>query len=138
MCGTTKVFINMKRFVITEQEKDDILNQHKEMMDKPKLPENRRILDFDITPITLAKFKSQGLTPYYYDGDTDIVEIISPIKGKTHQTRPKEVFLLTPDEYYKIKRLSDNIKEMIELKMKAIKLYKEYIPGSLMKIIEEK
>jgi hypothetical protein len=98
----------------------------------------RRILDFDITPITLAKFKSQGLTPYYYDGDTNIVEITSPIKGKTYNTIPKEVFLLTPDEYDKIKKLSDNIKEMIELKLNAIKLYKQYIPGSLMKIIEEK
>ena len=99
---------------------------------------DKKMLDVDITPITLAKIKSHGLTPYYYDGDTDIIEITSPIKGKTSYTKPKEVFLLTPDEYDKIKRLSDNIKEMIELKMKAIKLYKQYIPGSLMKIIEEK
>jgi hypothetical protein len=128
----------MKKFVITEQEKDDILNQHKEMMDKPKLPENRRILDFDITPISLAKFKSQGLTPYYYDGETDVVEITRPIKGRTHLTKPKEVFLLTPEEYGKIKKLSDNVKEMIELKLKAIKLYKQYIPASLGKLIEKK
>jgi hypothetical protein len=128
----------MKKFVITEQEKDDILNQHKEMMDKSKLPENRRILDFDITPISLSKFKSQGLTPYYYDGETDIVEITSPIKGRTHQTKPKEVFLLTPEEYGKIKKLSDNVKEMIELKLKTIKLYKQYIPVSLGKITEKK
>lgn len=128
----------MKRFVITEQEKDDILNQHKEMMDKPKLPEKRKILDFDITPISLLKFKSQGLTPYYYDGDTSIVEIKGPVQGKTYNTRPKEVFLLTSDEYDKIKKLSDNIKEMIELKMKAIKLFKQYIPGVLNDIIEKK
>jgi hypothetical protein len=128
----------MKRFVITEEEKDDILNQHKEMMDKPKLPENRKILDFDITPISLLKFKSQGLTPYYYDGDTNIIEITSPIKGKTYNTIPKEVFLLTPDEYDKIKKLSDNIKEMIELKMEAIKLFKQYIPAVLDKLIENK
>ena len=30
------------------------------------------------------------------------------------------------------------LKEMIELKLNSIKLYKQYIPGSLMKIIEEK
>ena len=59
MCGTTKVFIIMKKFVITEEEKDDILGQHKEMMDKSKLPDNRRILDFDITPMSLSKFRSQ-------------------------------------------------------------------------------
>ena len=48
------------------------------------------------------------------------------------------MFLLTPDEYGKIKKLSDNIKEMIELKMNAIKLYKQYIPAVLGKITEEK
>ena len=128
----------MKRFVITEQEKDDILNQHKEMMDKPKLQENRRMLDVDITPITLAKIKSQGLTPYYYDGDTDIIEITSPIKGVTYNTKPKEVFLLTPDEYNKIKKMADNIKQMIELKMDAIKLYKQYIPSVAIELTKKK
>lgn len=98
---------------------------------------DRRMLDVDITPITLAKIKSQGLTPYYYDGNTDIVEISGPIKGKTYNTKPKEVFLLTTDEYDKIKKLSDNIKEMIELKLKQIKLYKEYIPAVMGEIIKK-
>jgi hypothetical protein len=48
------------------------------------------------------------------------------------------VFLLTPDEYDKIKKLSDNIKEMIELKMNAIKLFKQYIPAVLDELIENK
>ena len=128
----------MKKFVITEEEKDDILGQHKEMMDKSKLPDNRRILDFDITPMSLAKFRSQGLTPYYYDGDTDIVEITGPVKGRTHTTKPKEVFLLTPDEYDKIKKMSDTVKEIIEKQLESIKLYKQYIPASLGKLIEKK
>ena len=127
----------MKKFVITEEEKDDILNQHNEMMDKPKLPENRRMLDLDITPMSLKKFKSQGLTLYYYDGDTDIIEMKGPIKGRVYNTKPKEVFLLTSDEYDKIKQLSDKIKEMIELKLNTIKLYKEYLPSSLIKIVEK-
>lgn len=137
MYGTTKVFNIMKKFVITEEEKDDILGQHKEMMDKSKLPDNRRILDFDITPMSLTKFRSQGLTPYYYDGDTDIVEITGPVKGRTHNTIPKEVFLLTSDEYDKIKKMSDTVKEIIEKQLESIKLYKQYILSSLGKITEE-
>jgi len=90
----------MKKLIITEQEKEDILGQHKEMESKPEFSVDRKMLDFDITPITLAKIKSQGLTPYYYDGDTDIVEMTGPIKGKTYNTKPKEVYLLTPDEYW--------------------------------------
>jgi hypothetical protein len=124
----------MKKFVITEEEKDEILGQHKEIKDTPI---DRRMLDVDITPITLAKIKSQGLTPYYYDENTDIVELTGPIKGKTYNTKPKEVFLLTPDEYDKIKKLSDNIKEMIELKLKQIKLYKQYIPAVMGEIIKK-
>jgi ribonuclease HIII len=99
---------------------------------------DRKMLDFDITPITLAKIKSQGLTPYYYDGDTDIVEMTGPIKGKTYNTKPKEVYLLTPDEYNKMKKLTDNINEMIELKMKQIELYKQYIPSVADEIIKKK
>ncbi len=127
----------MKKFVITEEEKDNILNQHKEMMDKSKLPDNRRILDFDITPISLAKFRSQGLTPYYIEG-TDLIKLTGPIQGKTYNTRPKEVFLFTPDEYKKIKKLSDNINEMIQLKMKQIELYKQYIPAVAIELTKKK
>jgi hypothetical protein len=57
----------MKKFVITEEEKDEILNQHLKVKPYSELdgwdtkdsPKGRRILDFDITPISLAKFKSQ-------------------------------------------------------------------------------
>ena len=77
------------------------LGQHKEMMDKSKLPDNRRILDFDITPMSLAKFRSQGLTPYYYDGDTDIVEITGPVKGRTHNTIPTNRQLLSTNQFVK-------------------------------------
>jgi hypothetical protein len=99
---------------------------------------DRRMLDVDITPITLVKIKSQGLTPYYYDGDTNIVEITGPIKGQTYNTKPKEVFLFTPEDYDKIKKLSDNINQMIELKKKQIELYKQYIPSVAIELTKKK
>jgi hypothetical protein len=57
----------MKKFIITEEEKNDILGQHKEMKDKPSIPENRRILDVDLDSMKLGRYKSMGLTPYYFD-----------------------------------------------------------------------
>ena len=124
----------MKKFIITEEEKGDILGQHKEIKDTPM---DRRMLDIDITPISLAKFRSQGLTPYYIEG-TDLIKLTGPIQGKTYNTRPKEVFLFTPDEYKKIKKLSDNIKEMIELKKKQIELYHQYIPAVAIELTKKK
>jgi hypothetical protein len=127
----------MKKFIITEEEKDEILGQHKEIKDKPMdKPMDRRILDIDLTPITMSKIKSKGLTPYHIQG-TDIIELSGPIKKSTWEYKPTEVFLLTTDEYDKIKKLSDNIKEMIELKLKQIKLYKEYIPAVMGEIIKK-
>lgn len=127
----------MKKFIITEEEKDDILGQHKEIKDKPM---ERRMLDIDLSPITLAKIKSQGLTPYYIDG-TNIIEHSKPIK-KSEITyglyKPKEIYLLTPDEYGKIKKMSDNINEMIQLKLKQIELYKQYVPSLASDMVKKK
>ena len=125
----------MKKFVITEEEKDEILGQHKEIKDTPM---DRRMLDSDLTPMTLAKIKSKGMTPYYIK-DTELIELSGPIKQKTSwDYKPTEVFLFTPEDYDKIKKLSDNINEMIELKKKQIQLYKQYIPAVAIELTKKK
>lgn len=123
------------KFVITEEEKDEILGQHKEIKDTPM---DRRMLDSDLTPMTLAKIKSKGMTPYYIK-DTELIELSGPIKQKTSwDYKPTEVFLFTPEDYNKIKKLSDNINEMIELKKKQIQLYKQYIPAVAIELTKKK
>jgi hypothetical protein len=125
----------MKKFIITEEEKDEILGQHKEIKDTPM---DRRMLDSDLTPMTLAKIKSKGMTPYYIN-DTELIELSGPIKQKTSwDYKPTEVFLFTPEDYDKIKKLSDNINEMIELKKKQIQLYKQYIPAVAIELTKKK
>ena len=127
----------MKKFVITEEEKDDILGQHSDMKPKPSLPENRRMLDINLDAMKISRYKTQGLTPYYFDGKSEMIELKQPVK-KDIYNKPKEVFLFTPDEYKKIKKLSDNINEMIELKMKQIELYKQYIPAVAIELTKKK
>jgi hypothetical protein len=131
----------MKKFIITEEEKDEILGQHKEMESKPEFPEDRRTLDTNLKSLDFTRLKSQGLTPYYVETKTgnkvDMVELSKPVKQDYHN-RPKEVYLLTPDEYGKMKKLTDNINEMIELKLKQIELYKQYIPAVAAEIIKKK
>jgi hypothetical protein len=127
----------MKKFVITEEEKDDILGQHSDMKSKPSLPENRRVLDIDLDSMKISRYKTQGLTPYYFDGKSTMVELTKPVK-KDYHSKPKEVFLFTPEDYEKIKKLSDNINEMIELKMKQIELYKQYIPAVAIELTKKK
>jgi len=123
------------KFIITEEEKDEILGQHKEIKDTPM---DRRMLDSDLTPMTLAKIKSKGMTPYYIK-DTELIELSGPIKQKTSwDYKPTEVFLFTPEDYNKIKKLSDNINEMIELKKKQIQLYKQYIPAVAIELTKKK
>jgi hypothetical protein len=123
------------KFIITEEEKDEILGQHKEIKDTPM---DRRMLDSDLTPMTLAKIKSKGMTPYYIK-DTELIELSGPIKQKSSwDYKPTEVFLFTPEDYDKIKKLSDNINEMIELKKKQIQLYKQYIPAVAIELTKKK
>jgi hypothetical protein len=127
----------MKKFIITEQEKEDILGQHKDIMPKPEFPEERRTLDTNLKSFDFTRLKSQGLTPYYFDGKSTMVELTKPVK-KDYHSKPKEVFLFTPEDYEKIKKLSDNINEMIELKMKQIELYKQYIPAVAIELTNKK
>jgi hypothetical protein len=124
----------MKKFVITEEEKDDILGQHKEVKDTPM---DRRMLDIDLDSMKINRYKKMGLTPYYFDGKSSMVELTKPAK-KDYHNKPKEVFLFTPDEYEKIKKLSDNIDEMIQLKLKQIELYKQYIPAVAIELTKKK
>jgi hypothetical protein len=127
----------MKKFIITEEEKDDILGQHNDMKPKPSLPENRRILDIDLDSMKISRYKNMGLTPYYFDGKSTMIELNKPIK-KDYHNKPKEVFLLTSEEYDKIKILTDKVTEMIELKLKQIELYKQYIPTVAAEMVNKK
>lgn len=131
----------MKRFVISEQEKEGILGQHKDMKSKPEFPEERRTLDTNLKSFDFTRLKSQGLTPYFVEtgkgNKVEIVELTKPTK-QDWSTKPKEVYLLTPDEYNKMKKLTDNINETIELKLKQIELYKQYIPAVAAEIINKK
>jgi hypothetical protein len=78
------------------------------------------------------------MTPYYIN-DTELIELSGPIKQKTSwDYKPTEVFLFTPEDYNKIKKLSDNINEMIELKKKQIQLYKQYIPAVAIELTKKK
>ena len=107
----------MKKLIITEEEKDEILGQHKEMELKPEFPEDRRTLDTNLKSFDFTRLKSQGLTPYYVETKTgnkvEMVELPKPVKQDYHN-RPKEVYLLTPDEYEKIKKLTQALDEAQE------------------------
>ena len=74
----------MTKFIITEQEKEDILGQHSDMMSKPEFPEDRRILDTNLKSFDFTRLKSQGLTPYFVDtkpgNKVEMVELIKPTK----------------------------------------------------------
>jgi len=131
------MYLNMKKFIISEEEKDDILGQHKEIKSSPI---ERRMLDIDLTPMTLAKIKSMGLKPYHIEG-TNIIELSGPLKKDKVNFglyKPTEVYLFTPDDYEKVKKLSDNVNEMIELKKKQIELYKQYIPAVAIELTKKK
>jgi hypothetical protein len=131
----------MKKFIITEEEKDEILGQHNNVKTPTNNPKRERMLDIDITSMNLIKFKSQGLTPYYFHSELGdkfgLVELTSPIK-QNYNTIPKEIFLLKPDEYSTVVKMTENIKEMIDLKKKQIELIKQYIPAVAAEIIKKK
>ena len=105
------------------------------------MSKERRLLDGDIKSVDLVRYKSEGITPYYFnreDGkDFGLKELVKPLSHNDRYVKPREIFLLTPDEYEKVNRLVENIREMIELHKKKISLYKEMVPSVIDKLISK-
>ena len=64
-------------------------------------------------------------------------EFVKPLSHNDRYVKPREIFLLTPDEYEKVNRLVENIREMIELHKKKISLYKEMVPSAMNELINK-
>lgn len=129
--------------IISEEEKNNILEQHKGETDKK--PEDsskpRRINSINIKSLDFDRFKSRGLTPYYYVRDINsenfgMVKLEKSDK-KILESR-HEVFLLTEDEFNKIKKYSDIVKSIILSEIKKIELLKELVPSTLVEIMKLK
>ena len=91
---------------------------------------------------TIRKLTSQGLTIYYYDNKTiSLVQVSEGVNQSDWDgSKPgKFVFALTEKEYKIVNRAIDQVKKIIELKERQLKIFKnEYIPSVITKIIENK
>lgn len=93
----------------------------------------RRLIDSNIKIMDLMRFKSEGLTPYYFNREDGknfgLIEFTKPLTGNDYNNKTRVVFLLTPDEYDKVNRIVENIREMVELHKKKISLFKDVVPA---------
>jgi hypothetical protein len=101
---------------------------------------SRRILDINVSSMMqIQRYKSKGLTPYYFNkemGDKfGLVEFTKPLSRGMNS--PKELYLMTDEEVKVISRLTSNVKELIELSMKKAELLKEYIPATIITLMNK-
>jgi hypothetical protein len=105
------------------------------------MSKERRILDGNIKSVDLVRFKSEGLTPYYFnrvDGkDFGLIEFVKPLSGNDYNKKPREIFLLTPDEYEKVNKIVVNIAEMVQLQSRKISLLKDMVPSVMNELIKK-
>ena len=105
------------------------------------MSKERRILDGNIKSVDLVRFKSEGLTPYYFnreDGkDFGLIEFVKPLSGNDYNNKPREIFLLTPDEYEKVNKIVVNIAEMVQLQSRKISLLKDMVPSIMNELIKK-
>ena len=104
------------------------------------MEKSKRILDTSVSSmIQIQRYKSEGLTPYYFNkemGDKfGLEEFVKPLSGR--QDRPKELYLMTNEEFELISKLVSNVKELIELSMKKTELLKELIPASIITLMNK-
>ena len=105
------------------------------------MKKERRLIDSNIKSMDLMRFKSEGLTPYYFnrvDGkDFGLIEFVKPLSGNEYHNKPREIFLLTPDEYEKVNKIVVNIAEMVQLQNKKISLLKDMVPSIMNELIKK-
>ena len=67
------------------------------------MKKERRLIDSNIKSMDLMRFKSEGITPYYFNREEGknfgLIEFTTPLTGRDYNNKTREVFLLTPDEY---------------------------------------
>jgi len=91
---------------------------------------------YSITPFDFNRFKSMGVTPYYYDskvnGECRMVEVT---KKNIEDNRKKRIFVLKPEEFQKINTYIDSLNNVIKLELERIELLKEMVPSILVEKI---
>ena len=84
------------------------------------MSKERRLLDGDIKSVDMIRYKSEGLTPYYYISDEGkdfgLNELVKPLSHNDRYTKPRE---------------------MIELEKKKISLLKDIVPSVMNELIKK-
>jgi len=105
------------------------------------MKKERRLIDSNIKSMDLVRYKSEGLTPYYFVREEGknfgLHEFVKPLNGRDYDKKPREIFLLTPDEYKKVNKVVQNIAEMVELQKKKISLLKDMVSAVMIELTKE-
>lgn len=124
---------------LTESDLSNIISKVIIEQNNDDLP--RRIYDHRITPEMLKRYKDNGLSLYYFvpqDGkDYGIKEFNRPFDSKNYSNNRITLFALTTDEYNKVNKVSENIKEMTELYRQKINTLKQMVPAIMNELIKK-
>lgn len=100
------------------------------------------IPDSNIKSMDLVRFKSMGVTPYYFNReegkDFGLHEFKKPLSGYEYNNKTRMVFLLTPSEYDVVCKLVENLREMIELHHRKISLLKDMVPSIMNELMKKR
>jgi hypothetical protein len=88
---------------------------------------NKKVLNVDIGPFDLIRYKNEGMVPCYYDNGLKIFDTPTP-KG---ERKLFGVYLIEKGKYDKIVELENKMNERIELELKKIELLKQMVPSVL-------
>ncbi len=101
----------------------------------------RKAYDHTFNAWRIQAYKEKGLALYYFNpeegNDFGLIEFKTPLNYGRFNDRPKMVFALSPDEFEKVNKVVENLKEMIALHHKKISLLKQMVPAIMYKLVEK-
>jgi hypothetical protein len=92
----------------------------------------KKLLNVDIGPFDLIRYKNEGIVPCYYDDGLKIFDTPTP-KG---ERKLFGVYLIEKGKFEKLLELENKMDERIELELKKIELLKQMVPAVLNDIVK--
>ena len=87
-----------------------------------------------VTKEKINEYKNNGFI-LCYSNNGEVVELTSPLP---QSDRSRTIYIIPSQKYELILKLSNTIKESIDLHLEKIELLKKYVPGMLQKLTSDK
>lgn len=94
----------------------------------------KKVREILLTKEMISQYKDNGYVLCYSENG-ELKEFTTP-SAKTFEPKTRTIYAIPMDKFETVSKLSDNIKDMVNLHLEKIELYKKYVQATLQKLTD--